>query len=330
MSRLVDGSRLRRGVRTTFIALALLYALTLAVAFFPRVTTPRSALLRPEDRLVQVGGHTLRYRSYPAQRDEQKPTLIMLHGFAGSSYTWRKVAPLVADVANVVAFDIMPFGLSDKPTAFDYRYPSQARVVSGLISTLGIRHPVPMGHSYGGTIAAYTALQDKRVKRLVLVDAGILATGIPSFARYMFFPMGRLGAQLFAFPSFRRRFVAKSFIDPKLVSDDLVQDLCLGTRMDSYVAGTGEFFSQYMDVEVGRLLDGIRADTLLLWGAHDRNNPSTNGERMAARLRSAELHVIAGAGHYPHEERPRDVSRFLHAFLSRPARTKTSPDQGMP
>ncbi len=306
-----------RGAALLTALLLITYLGCIGYAYFPYPERPRAALLEKGDRLVRVEGHALRYRAYPDQLVPERPTLVLLHGFAGSLHAWDRVAPGLSEFANVVAVDMMPFGLSDKPLDFAYSYAAQARIIGGLIDALDIRDPVPMGHSYGGTIAAYMAWKNPRVSRVVLVDPGILSTGIPGYVRYMFAPLPRVGARLFGSSAFRRRFVTKAFVDRRLVNDELVRGISQGTDMQGYLSGTTAFFSNYYEVEVDALLQGIKAQTLLVWGEHDRKNPIHNAKLMAQRLPAATTSIIRNSGHYPHVERPREVAAAVSAFLLR-------------
>jgi len=51
-------------------------------------------------------------------------------------------------------------------------------------------------------------------------------------------------------------------------------------------------------------LAACRVPTTLVWGERDALVPLAEGEAMAALVPGAELHVIAGAGHNLHQERP--------------------------
>ncbi|MCJ1456415.1 hypothetical protein MMC28_006776 [Mycoblastus sanguinarius] len=50
------------------------------------------------------------------------PTIILLHGHASSSHTFRDLIPLIADQFHVVAPDYPGFGNSSRPTPNEYKY----------------------------------------------------------------------------------------------------------------------------------------------------------------------------------------------------------------
>ncbi|HUZ74569.1 MAG TPA: alpha/beta hydrolase [Stellaceae bacterium] len=76
-----------------------------------------------------------------------------------------------------------------------------------------------------------------------------------------------------------------------------------------------------------RRLHRYTGPALLLWGEHDRMVPRAHGEAYAAGLGKAKLHIIAGAGHSPHVERPDETAAAIRAFLkpAAPARKAAAP-----
>ena len=97
------------------IALPLIYLALIIVAYMPYETTPIEELAGEQDTFIEVNGHTIHY----TKQGTGKP-LILVHGFAGSTYTWRDLIPLLADHYTVYAYDVLGFGLSDKPSDVDY------------------------------------------------------------------------------------------------------------------------------------------------------------------------------------------------------------------
>ncbi len=52
--------------------------------------------------------------------DNDKPVLLLLHGFPTASFDWNKVWDRLCANFRPIAFDMIGFGLSDKPKDFDY------------------------------------------------------------------------------------------------------------------------------------------------------------------------------------------------------------------
>lgn len=111
----------------------------------------------PENsRFVEVDGATVHYQEFG---DPSDPTLLLIHGYTASTYVWHTVAPRLADEGfRVLAVDLLGFGFSDKPAAFDYSIASQARLISRFMNRLGVGRATLVGSSYGGAVASTLAL----------------------------------------------------------------------------------------------------------------------------------------------------------------------------
>ena len=56
--------------------------------------------------------------------------MLLLHGFAGSAYTWRYLIPPLAAEHRVFTLDLKGFGFSDKPADGRYAVADQADLVA--------------------------------------------------------------------------------------------------------------------------------------------------------------------------------------------------------
>lgn len=100
--------------------------------------------------MVDVAGHELFVVDRGSPDD---PVLVLLHGFPGSSFDWRKVVDRLVTGWRVVTFDFLGFGLSSKPDQA-YSVFEQADLVETLLADRGIDRAVLMAHDMGDTVAA--------------------------------------------------------------------------------------------------------------------------------------------------------------------------------
>ncbi|GAE44594.1 alpha/beta fold hydrolase [Mesobacillus boroniphilus] len=98
-----------------------------------------------------VRGIDLYYEHY--QNSDSKETLVLLHGFLSSTFSFRHLVPLLKEDYNVISVDLPPFGKSGKISSFKYSYQNLAATVVELMKSLGIREFNVVGHSMGGQIA---------------------------------------------------------------------------------------------------------------------------------------------------------------------------------
>ena len=113
-------------------------------------------------------GHEVGYRL-----DGEGPeTILLIHGMAGSSRTWRDVTPGLVRHHRVLAPDLMGHGESAKPMG-DYSLGAHASGLRDLMALLDIERATIVGQSLGGGVALQLAYQHPELcERLVLVSSG--------------------------------------------------------------------------------------------------------------------------------------------------------------
>ncbi len=82
------------------------------------------------------------------------PTMVILHGFPGSTFEWRHLVDDLAADHRVVSHDFVGFGLSDKPVDADYSLVTQADRTERVLQALDVERAVIVAHDVGDTVAA--------------------------------------------------------------------------------------------------------------------------------------------------------------------------------
>jgi len=112
--------------------------------------------------------------------DEDRPCVLLLHGFPELSYSWRRIMPVLAAAGyRVVAPDQRGYGGT---TGWDGNYDGDiasfhlfnlARDALGLVTALGQRSVAAIvGHDFGSPVAAWCALlRPDAVRSVVLMSA---------------------------------------------------------------------------------------------------------------------------------------------------------------
>ncbi|GCD35435.1 epoxide hydrolase [Streptomyces chrestomyceticus JCM 4735] len=88
------------------------------------------------------------------------PLVLLVHGFPESWYSWRRQLPALAAAGyRAVAIDVRGYGRSSKPAATDaYRMLDLVEDNVAVVRALGEENAVIVGHDWGSTIAATSAL----------------------------------------------------------------------------------------------------------------------------------------------------------------------------
>ena len=99
------------------------------------------------------------------------PAVVLIHGNAGSveDFSYRTI-PVLCSEYRIVAIDRPGHGKSDRPSDKSARLESQAALLHDTLGLLGIKRPILVGHSWGGSLAlAYAIHYPNEVASLVLV-----------------------------------------------------------------------------------------------------------------------------------------------------------------
>jgi pimeloyl-ACP methyl ester carboxylesterase len=104
------------------------------------------------------------------------PVVILVHGIASSSVTFREVVPLLVPRHRVITVDILGFGESPTPDDCEYRLEDHVASLAATIRSLKLREPfILVGHSLGSLIATrMAALPRTRASRLTQVSRVVL------------------------------------------------------------------------------------------------------------------------------------------------------------
>lgn len=106
------------------------------------------------------------------------PTVVLLHGMAGSHRYWGAAFDRLAADSRLVALDLLGFGASPRP-ATGYTVGEHAAAVLACLDELGEREPVILvGHSMGTLVAfAVADRAPERVRAVVAVSPPVYASG---------------------------------------------------------------------------------------------------------------------------------------------------------
>jgi pimeloyl-ACP methyl ester carboxylesterase len=328
-----------KAVRILLIALAILLLAVVIGPFLVPVpaledTVPPEQLADAGSCFVEVDGLQVHYKIGGAQpgvcavpASPERPTLLLLHGFAASTFSWREVMDPLAEQATVVAFDRPAFGLTERPMPAEWQGQSpyspeaQADLTVGLMDELGIGQAILVGNSAGGTTAMLVALRHpERVEALVLVDAAIYSGGspFPGWVRPLLTSpqMRRLGP-LFAraIQQWGEEFGRSAWHDPSQFTADIWEGYTRPLQAQNRDRALWELTIASHPLNLPDRFDELDLPILVVTGDDDRIVPTEQSIRLADELPGAELVVFPECGHVPQEECPAAFLEAVQAFM---------------
>ena len=115
-----------------------------------RVEPPGVATWRASGRFRDFGSGDV----FLVEQGEGDRTVLVLHGFPGSSFDWRDVIPALAERCRVVAFDFLGYGLSAKPFEARYSLFERADLAERVAAEVDATRCTLVGHDMGDTVLA--------------------------------------------------------------------------------------------------------------------------------------------------------------------------------
>ena len=258
------------------------------------------------------------------EQSGEGPTLLCIHGFASSSFTWRHIASAFADRFRVWTVDLLGHGLSPKPRGADYSVHEQARLILNVIHEHDMRDLTIIGHSFGGGVSLRIAMdllgEPGRLRRLVLIGSVAFKQKLPPFVQVLRRPiLGRVLPRLVSARMSGQRALNFAYHDRSRIQPDQVEGWAAPLRLkgthESLRRTALQILPENLD-ELTTRYSEVDVPALLVWGRHDRIVPMEIGERLDAALPDSRLHVLENCGHVPHEEIPGQTIEIIDGFLS--------------
>jgi pimeloyl-ACP methyl ester carboxylesterase len=254
-----------------------------------------------------------------------KPTFVLLHGSLFNAFTWNQVMDFFAERGRAIAYDQVPYGLSEKLVAGDWTegnpYSSDAAVdqLFSFLDALDVGNVVLVGNSYGGVIAVQAALaQPERVEALILVDAAVyVQEEMPAWL--MDLPQMRRLGPLFARQLGRNEaFLRQTYLNPDQITDERIALTGIHTQVANWDLALWEYLRAWsVDISVlAAQLGEIQQPALVVSGDGDTVVPVSDSQRLDSDLPNSELVILPTCGHVPQEECPEAFTEAVDAWLS--------------
>jgi haloalkane dehalogenase len=299
-----------------------------------QTTSDPAWLDRPRDypfrsRFLDVEGCGVHYVD-----EGDGPLLLFLHANPLWSFYFRRVIRALRPGFRCVALDYPGYGLSRAAAGYCFRVEDHARIVAEFVRRLDLTDATLVAHDSGGPIGLRVAGEEpSRFKALILSDCfGWPLSEDPKVARMLRFASGRVFTFLNrSFNLLPRMIIAGGIKGTRLSPSERAAYLGpfsagrtrqVQTRIfRSYVDEPGEAFMREVKRGLVRLRD---KRALLLFGAGDPVTKMGFPEKFAALLPRAEIVLVAGQDHFPHDGAGAQVASLIADWLGTGVRTSLS------
>jgi len=272
-----------------------------------------------------------------------KPTMVFMHGWAGSARYWRSTTTALLDRFNCLLYDLRGFGRSSGKSSLgskselaanarsiseqvkivpelSYELEEYAEDLAILLDALHLDSVYINAHSMGASIATlFFNRYPQKVKKGILTCSGVFEYDEKAFAAFhqfggyvVKFRPKWLVKIPFADQMFMARFLHRPI--PKSQRQAFLQDFIdadYDTALGTIFTSVSKTQAEIMPDEFAKLT----VPTLLVAGEYDKIIPADLGKRAAEKSRQVEFVVIPQTSHFPMLEDPKSYQQEIRKFL---------------
>lgn len=258
------------------------------------------------------------------------PTILMLHGYAASSFMWRDVIDALSEDYHVIALDLPAFGFTESPAKenYEYTFANLANTVDKFIKKKGINSFAIAVHDYGAPVGWRLALKNPGKVTAIISQNGNayedgLADGWEPIKKY------------WRNPSPQNRNALSDFPTPESIKWQYVEGVRDLTKVspDGYtLEGLHVLKSGMADIQLDLLLDyksnveqypeyqayfrKYQPPLLAVWGKNDPFFLPEGAQAWKRDIPNAEIHFF-DTGHFALETHQSEIIPVIKDFLQR-------------
>ncbi|GAA0487130.1 MULTISPECIES: esterase [Tatumella] len=257
----------------------------------------------------------LNSRLQTEQFDEELSPILLIHGLFGSLDNLGVLARHLKSRAPVVQVDVRNHGHS--PRAAEMSYAAMARDMLDTLDHLQLGTVNVIGHSMGGKIAmAMSALAPARIKRLVMIDIAPVDYQIRRHDDI--FAALRAVSQA----AVTRRDAAAELMRPILRDEMVINFLLKSFHQGEWLFNVPALWENYTTIAGWETCPCWPHPALFIGGGASPYLDPLYRTPLLAQFPCAKAHIIAGAGHWVHAEKPVAVLNAVQRFLYGPQKTQ--------
>ncbi|PKH20550.1 alpha/beta hydrolase [Enterobacterales bacterium CwR94] len=241
-------------------------------------------------------------------RTEHSP-VVVIHGLFGSMDNLGVIARGIKEACPVLQIDVRNHGLSPRADTMDYA--AMAQDVLETLAQYNIETFSVVGHSMGGKIAmAMTALASDRIEKLALIDIA----PVDYQTRRHDDIFAAVNAVTVA--GAKTRQAAADAMREHINEEGIIQFLLKSFHEGEWRFNVPVLWHEYSKISGWETVPAWPGEALFIRGGLSPYLDDTHRDTLLAQFPQARAHVIAGAGHWVHAEKPEAVLRAIRRFFT--------------
>ncbi|ARJ40746.1 alpha/beta hydrolase [Pantoea alhagi] len=251
----------------------------------------------------------LNTRLQTEQSDPNALPLLLIHGLFGSLDNLGVLARGLKADRPLIQVDVRNHGLS--PRSDEMSYAAMAQDMLDTLDAHGIDKIAVTGHSMGGKIAmTMTALAPERIEQLVLIDIAPVDYRTRRHDEIFAAVNAVTAAKV------QLRSEAASVMREMLADEGVIQFLLKSFHDGAWRFNVPALWDNYSSISGWENVPAWHGPALFIRGELSPYLDDIHRNALLAQFPAARAHVIAGAGHWVHAEKPDAVLRAVRRFLA--------------
>ncbi len=266
-------------------------------------------------RYITIGQNRIHYIDEGEGR-----TLVLFHACPMWSFAYRRQIAEFSRDHRVIAFDMLGFGLSDKPSDFDYTLTGHINLTESLIGAMDLKDITLVMHGWGGTIGMGFAVRHPNLIAGLVVLNSMAFSDFPLPWRLYPCRAPWLGAKIILDLKMLQFGVNK--LPPEIAEAYRYPFLSKESRIpllrfieDIPVTPEAESAQTILTIET-RLWMFNNKPSCIIWAMRDWLYNVKSLKRWERCLPNASVHLLPDAGRYMQEDAPDKVNAIMREFLA--------------
>lgn len=279
---------------------------------------------------IKIRGTEIAYRE---AGEQNKETIVLLHGFPSSSHMYRNVIKDLSNQYHLIAPDYPGFGLSESPSTdeFEYTFDNISSIIEGFLDAIGISSFYLMMQDYGGPIGLRIVnKRPQHIKGLIIQNANTYKDGLGEWAMKIgayqkandLEGLNNFKDYLMSFEGIKEQYISGAIHPEKIDPISYTTDAELMDRKGINAVQTALFYNYGTNFpkypEWQNYLKEQQPKTLIVWGVNDKFFNKAGAEAYAKDLKNVDIHFFNG-GHFMLEEYGNEVTELIKNFINKTA-----------
>jgi len=309
--RKMNTNKIKRIIKYCFSAIGILLFIIVLLGYTNLGNLPIKE--NQKNHFLTIGSEKIRI----SQKGEGKD-ILLIHGTPGSIEDWNGIIDSLSKDYRVTAFDRLGHGFSSS-NQYNYHIKDNAILVENLIKQLGLKSPLIVGHSYGGSIVAFMAVNSE-LKNIeyIIIDSPLYKYRPSNIYKLVATPILGKGIALFSSYTIANNQIKdgvsslfKSLEKEKI--NELVKERQIIWSQPKVIYSKSKESINYLNDlnSISEKYKNINSKITLITGKDSINTFKNDCEKFNQEVSNSELIILENTGHYIQLEKPSTVIKII-------------------